>query len=42
MESGGLYFVGAFERNVASAAAKVFSYLIYVINALYICNLKAI
>jgi hypothetical protein len=35
LESGGRFCVGAFGRNLASVAKKMFSYLIYFIKAFY-------
>jgi hypothetical protein len=35
LESGGWFYVGAFDRNVASVAMKMFSSLIYFIKRAY-------
>jgi hypothetical protein len=35
LESGGRFCVGAFDRNLASVALKMFSHLIYFIKKLY-------
>jgi hypothetical protein len=37
MESGGLFCVGAFGRNLASVAVKMFSHLIYFLKKFYKC-----
>jgi hypothetical protein len=43
LESGGWYCVGAFGRNLASVAAKMFLHLIYFIKTFYtFCTLNAI
>jgi hypothetical protein len=43
LESGGRFFVGAFGRNLALVAVKMFSHLIYFINKFYkFCTFNAI
>jgi hypothetical protein len=43
LESGGWFCVGAFVKNLASVAAKMFSHLIYFIKKFYkFCTLNAI
>jgi hypothetical protein len=49
LESGGRFFVSAFCRNIASAAVKMFSHVIYCIKTFYkfytfnsICNDNAV
>jgi hypothetical protein len=38
METGGLFCVGAFGRNLASVTMKMFSHLIYFIKKFYKCH----
>jgi hypothetical protein len=42
LESGGRFFVGAFGKNLASFAMKMFPHLIYYINEFYKCTFNAI
>jgi hypothetical protein len=42
LESGGQFCVGAFGRNLASAAVKMFSHLIYFIKKFCKCTFIAI
>jgi hypothetical protein len=43
LESGGRFCVGAFDKNVVSAAVKMFSYLIHFIKKCYkFCIVNAI
>jgi hypothetical protein len=37
LESGGRFFVGAFDRNLASVAMKIFSHLIHFVKKCYKC-----